>query len=294
MDEGQWLTSRFEEQRPHLRAVAYRMLGSIADADDALQEAWIRLERTDVDDVENLGGWLTTVVARISLNMLRARRSRGEQDLDAVHVPDPIVAPADESDPEHAALVADSVGLALLVVLEKLSPAERLAFVLHDVFAIPFEEIAPMVDRSPAATRQLASRARRRVREAAPAPDATIPAQREVVEAFFAAARAGDFDRLVATLHPDVVLRTDFGPTPAPVPATTRGAADVAGKALRFADPERPVLPATINGAAGVVVFAEGRPMSLMGFTVVAGRVAAIDVIADAERLQKLDLTAIE
>ena len=165
MDEGQWLTSRFEEQRPHLRAVAYRMLGSIADADDALQEAWIRLERTDVDDVENLGGWLTTVVARISLNMLRARQTRREEDLDAVHVPDPIIAPADESDPEHAALVADSVGLALLVVLEKLSPAERLAFVLHDVFAIPFEEIAPMVDRSPAATRQLASRARRRVRK---------------------------------------------------------------------------------------------------------------------------------
>ncbi len=292
MDEQHWLTARFEEQRPHLRAVAYRMLGSTADADDAVQEAWIRLQRTGAGEIDNLGGWLTTVVGRISLNLLRARQTRKEEDLDAVHVPDPIITPADERDPEQAALVADSVGLALLVVLETLSPTERLAFVLHDVFAVPFEDIAPIVDRSPAATRQLASRARRRVRGAAPAPDAAIPAQREVVDAFFAAARAGDFDRLVAALDPDVVLRADFGPGAPSVPAVTRGATDVAGRALMFADPTRPILPATINGAAGVVVVADGRPVSVMGFTVVAGKVAAIDVLGDPERLARIDLDA--
>src|ERR671930_1828723 len=210
MDERDWLTERFEEHRTHLRAVAYRMLGSLSEADDAVQEAWLRLSRTDSDEVENLGGWLTTVVAHVSLNMLRSRRSRREEPLD-VRMPEPIVDRADGTDPEHAALLADSVGLALLVVLEMLSPAERLAFVLHDMFAVPFDEIAPIVDRSPEATRQLASRARRRVRGADPIPDADLTAQWEVVDAFLAAARDGDFDALVTVLDPDVVLRADGG-----------------------------------------------------------------------------------
>ena len=210
MDERDWLAERFEEHRTHLRAVAYRMLGSLSEADDAVQEAWLRLSRSDADEIENLGGWLTTVVGRVSLNMLRSRETRREQPL-GVHVPEPIVDRADGTDPEHEALVADSVGLALLVVLETLSPAERLAFVLHDIFAVPFDEIAPIVDRSPEAARQLASRARRRVRAENTVPDADLDAQREVVDAFLAAARDGDFDRLVAVLDPDVVLRADFG-----------------------------------------------------------------------------------
>ena len=205
MDQQEWLAGQFEEQRPHLRAVAYRMLGSLSEADDAVQDAWLRLRRADAGEVENLRGWLTTVVARVALNMLRARRTRREQPLD-VHVPDPIIDPADGTDPEHEALLADSVGLALLVVLETLTPAERLAFVLHDMFAVPFDEIAPIVERSPEAARQLASRARRRVRGADPVPDADLTAQWEVVEAFLAAAREGDFDALVAVLDPDVVL----------------------------------------------------------------------------------------
>jgi RNA polymerase sigma-70 factor (ECF subfamily) len=203
VDQQEWLACRFEEHRPHLRAVAYRMLGSLSEADDAVQDAWLRLSRADTSEVENLHGWLTTIVARVALNMLRSRRTRREQPLD-VHVPDPIIDPADGTDPEHEALLADSVGLALLVVLETLSPAERLAFVLHDMFAVPFEQIAPIVERSPEATRQLASRARRRVRGAAPVPDADLTAQWEVVEAFLAAAREGDFDALVAVLDPDV------------------------------------------------------------------------------------------
>ena len=210
MDERDWLAERFEEHRSRLRAVAYRMLGSVSEADDAVQEAWLRLSRSDADEIENLGGWLTTVVGRVSLNMLRSRNSRREQPL-GVHVPEPIVDRADGTDPEHEALVADSVGLALLVVLETLSPAERLAFVLHDIFAVPFDEIAPIVDRSPEAARQLASRARRRVRAENTVPDADLDAQREVVDAFLAASRDGDFDRLVAVLDPDVVLRADLG-----------------------------------------------------------------------------------
>ena len=207
MDERDWLAERFEEHRTHLRGVAYRMLGSLSEADDAVQEAWVRLSRSDADEIENLGGWLTTVVGRVSLNMLRSRKSRREDPF-AVHLPEPIVDRADGTDPEHEALVADSVGLALLVVLETLSPAERLAFVLHDIFAVPFDEIAPIVDRSPEAARQLASRARRRVRAENTVPDADLDAQREVVEAFLAASREGDFDRLLAILDPDVVLQS--------------------------------------------------------------------------------------
>ena len=230
MDEQGWLAERFEEHRSRLRAVAYRMLGSVSEADDAVQEAWLRLSRSDAGEIENLGAWLTTVVGRVSLDKLRSRRTRREQPLD-VHVPEPSVDRADGTDPEHEALLADSVGLALLVVLETLSPAERLAFVLHDIFAVPFDEIAPIVDRSPEATRQLASRARRRVRAENTVPDADLDAQREVVEAFLAAARDGDFDRLVAVLDPDVVLRPDFGPLVARASREVRWAEEVARQA---------------------------------------------------------------
>jgi RNA polymerase sigma factor (sigma-70 family) len=231
MDEQDWLAERFEEHRSRLRAVAYRMLGSVSEADDALQDAWLRLSRSGADEIENLGAWLTTVVGRVSLDMLRSRRTRREQPLD-VHMPEPIVDRADGTDPEHEALLADSVGLALLVVLETLSPAERLAFVLHDIFAVPFDQIAPIVDRSPDAARQLASRARRRVRAENTVPDSNLDAQREVVDAFLAAARDGDFDRLVPVLDPDVVLRRDFGPMVAPASREVRGAEEVARQAL--------------------------------------------------------------
>ncbi|HEX2577031.1 MAG TPA: sigma-70 family RNA polymerase sigma factor [Aquihabitans sp.] len=289
MDDARWGTSHFEEHRPRLRAVAYRMLGSLAEADDAVQEAWIRFSRTDTDDVENVGAWLTTVVGRVSLNVLRNRASRPADSLD-VRQAEPVVGPADGLDPEQEALVADSVGLALLVVLERLTPAERLAFVLHDVFAVPFEEIGPMVDRTPTAARQLASRARRRVREVAPTPDPDPAAQRAVVDAFFAAARGGSFEQLVAVLHPDVALRVDAGPAaPAAAGGTYAGAEVVAGRAIMFASPARAAVPVTVNGAAGVVIVARGRPVSVMGFTVVDGRVAAIDVVADPDRLAGLD-----
>src|SRR5919108_3140385 len=230
MDEREFLAQQFEEHRTRLRAVAYRMLGSLSEADDAVQEAWLRLSRIDADEVENLGGWLTTVVARVSLNMLRSRRSQREEPLD-VRIPEPIVDRADGTDPEHEALLADSVGLALLVVLETLNPAERLSFVLHDMFAVPFETIAPIVDRSPAAARQLASRARRRVRAENTVPDPDLDAQREVVEAFHAAARDGDFERLVAVLDPDVVLRADLG---AAGSREVRGAEAVIGQAMFY------------------------------------------------------------
>src|ERR671914_1530780 len=229
MDERDWLAERFEEHRTRLRAVAYRMLGSVSEADDAVQEAWLRLNRTDTSEVENLGGWLTTVVARVSLNMLRSRKARGEAPL---HLPEPIVDRADGPDPEHEALLADSVGLALLVVLDTLSPPERLAFVLHDIFAVPFDEIARIVDRSPQAARQLASRARRRVRGERTVPDADLDTQREVMEAFLAAARDGDFDALLAVLHPDIVLRVDQGRAGS---REIRGAEAVAGRAAGFA-----------------------------------------------------------
>ena len=293
MDEREWLTERFEENRTRLRAVAYRMLGSVSEADDAVQEAWLRLSRADTSSVENLAGWLTTVVARVCLNMLRTRESRREDPLD-VHVPDPIISSESGGDPEQEALLADSVGLALLVVLESLTPAERLAFVLHDMFAVPFEEIAPMIERSPAAARQLASRARRRVQGQAPAPDPDLTRQREVVDAFLAAARNGDFDALVAVLDPDVVLRADGGRARARYNVVLHGARAVAEQAVlaqRLAPFARPAL---INGTAGVVTAAAGRVLSVMGFTVAHGKIVAIDVLYDPERLADLDLAGLD
>jgi RNA polymerase sigma factor (sigma-70 family) len=291
MDERDWLAERFEEHRGRLRAVAYRMLGSVSEADDAVQEAWLRLSRSDADEIENLGGWLTTVVGRVSLNMLRSRRTRREEPLDAVHVPEPIVDRADGTDPEHEALVADSVGLALLVVLETLSPPERLAFVLHDIFAVPFDEIAPIVERSPEAARQLASRARRRVRAENTVPDADLDAQREVVDAFLAAARDGDFDRLVAVLDPDVVLRADLG---AAGSRELRGTDAVIGQAVTYAQLGLVIKPALVNGAVGVVTTRDGRPFSVGAFTVRRGRIVEMDWLADAARLRELDMTILD
>ncbi|MEU4511534.1 sigma-70 family RNA polymerase sigma factor [Nonomuraea wenchangensis] len=286
MNDEKELTAMFEAHRDHLRAVAYRMLGSLSEADDAVQETWLRLERTDVRDVVNLGGWLTTVVGRVCLNLLRSRRTRGEEPLEP-SMPDPVVTSPEGVDPEHEALLSDSVGLALLVVLQTLEPAERLAFVLHDMFAVPFDEIAPIVDRTPAATRQLASRARRRVRDGAVTPDPDLARQREVVDAFMAASRAGDFDALVAVLDPDVVLRADAGGAPRTW-LEVRGALEVAGRAFmfrRFAAYVRPVL---VNGVAGVVTAPEGRPLSVMAFTVAGGRVVALDILQDEDRLAAL------
>jgi RNA polymerase sigma factor (sigma-70 family) len=293
MDEQQWLAERFEEHRTHLRAVAYRMLGSVSEADDAVQEAWLRLSRSDTSDVENLGGWLTTVVSRVSLNMLRSRKSRREEPLD-VRMPEPIVSRADGMDPEHEALIADSVGLALFVVLETLAPAERLAFVLHDMFAVPFDEIAPIVDRSPTAARQLASRARRRVQREAPASDADLTTQRTVVDAFLAASRAGDFDALVALLDPDVVLRADRGPVPAGVPREIRGADTVAGQARTYSRLDLLVRPALVNGAPGLVATRDGQPFSVGSMIIRGGKIVAIDILADPERLRGLDLTMLD
>jgi RNA polymerase sigma-70 factor (ECF subfamily) len=295
MDKHEWLVERFEENRTRLRAVAYRMLGSLSEADDAVQEAWLRLSRSDTSGVENLRGWLTTVVARVCLDMLRSRTSRREEPLGA-RVPDPIVSREGGIDPEHEALLADSVGLALLVVLETLAPAERLALVLHDMFAVPFDEIAPIVGRSATAARQLASRARRRVQGAATVPDADLRRQREVVNAFLAAARSGDFDALLAVLDPDVVLRADRGALPSDASRVVRGARAVAAQALtgsQSAGAERFIQPALVNGAAGVVVFAGGRPFSVMGFTVTRGKIVAIDILADPARLRQLDLAVL-
>jgi RNA polymerase sigma factor (sigma-70 family) len=292
MDEHDWLIDRFEEHRTHLRAVAYRMLGSLTEADDAVQEAWLRLSRSDTRDVENLRGWLTTVVARVCLNMLHSRRSRGEEPL-GPHLPDPIVSREDEVDPEHEALLADSVGLALLVVLETLAPAERLAFVLHDMFEVPFDEIAHIVSRSPAAARQLASRARRRIRGAT-VPDTDVARQREVVDAFLAASRNGNFDALVAVLDPDVTLRADRGAIPPGASRVVRGARAVAEHALTFAELARFARPALVNGAAGLVVASRGRPFSVMGFTVAGGRIVEIDILADPARLRRLDLAVLD
>jgi RNA polymerase sigma factor (sigma-70 family) len=294
VDERDWLADRFEANRSHLRAVAYRMLGSMSEADDAVQESWLRLSRSNADDVENLQAWLTTVVGRVCLDMLRARKSRREEPF-GPHVPEPIVSREDEADPEHEALLADSVGLALLVVLETLGPAERLAFVLHDMFGVPFDEIAPIVGRSPAAARQLASRARRRVRGGAPAPDADVVSQRAVIDAFLAAARQGDFDALVALLDPDVVFRLDRGALRAGASREVRGAAAVADFVLtrgaRFASFAQPAL---VNGAAGVVVAPGGRPFAVAGITVAGGRIAEIDLLADPERLRGIDLAVFE
>jgi len=288
MDQQEWLAQQFEEQRPHLRAVAYRMLGSLSEADDAVQDAWLRLSRADRSEVENLGAWLTTVVARVALNMLRSRKTRGEQPLD-VYLPDPIIDPADGTDPEHEALLADSVGLALLVVLETLTPAERLAFVLHDMFAVPFDQIATIVERSPDATRQLASRARRRVRGTAPLPDADLGAQWQVVDAFIAAAREGDFDALVAVLDPDVVLRADAGLTGLSRHVT--GAETVASQALMWSRVDLSLRRALINGAAGMVSLRGGRPFSVGSFIVKNGKIVELDILADPERVSRLDLT---
>jgi RNA polymerase sigma factor (sigma-70 family) len=291
VNERDWLVERFEEQRPRLRGVAYRMLGSLSEADDAVQEAWLRLSRSDAGGIDNLGAWLTTVVGRVSLNMLRSRHADREQPL-GVHVPEPIVDSADGTDPQHEAVLADSLGLALLVVLETLSPPERLAFVLHDMFGVPFDEIAGIVDRSPDATRQLASRARRRVRGAAPDPDADVGAQREVVDAFLAAAREGDFDALVAVLDPDIVLRADQGL--AGVAHEVRGAENVARQAIMFSRLDLDIRPALINGAAGTVTLRDGEPFAIAGFTVRGGKIVEMDILADPERLAQVDLTVLE
>jgi RNA polymerase sigma-70 factor (ECF subfamily) len=288
MDEKEWLADRFEEHRSHLRAVAYRMLGSLTEADDAVQDTWLRLSRAGAGGVENLGGWLTTIVARVCLNMLRSRGTRREEPLGA-HLPDPVISAGGELQPEDEALLADSVGLALLVVLDTLSPAERLAFVLHDMFELPFEEIAPMVGRTPAAARQLASRARRRVKGAAiPAPDPDLARQREVVDAFFRAARGGDFDGLVGLLDPEVVLRADFGARRPGASTVIHGPAAVASQALVGAFPAAQLHPALVNGAAGVVVTVAGRPFAVLGFTVTQGRIVEIDAIADPERVRTI------
>jgi RNA polymerase sigma-70 factor, ECF subfamily len=292
MHERDWLAERFEEHRTRLRAVAYRMLGSLSEADDAVQETWVRLSRSDADEIENLGGWLTTVVGRVSLNMLRSRRARREEPID-VRMPEPIVDRADGTDPEHEALLADSVGLALLVVLEKLSPAERLAFVLHDVFAVPYDEIAPIVDRSPAAARQLASRARRRIRGEDTVPDADLETQREVLDAFVAAARDGDFEALLEVLDPDVVLRADMGPA-AGGTTEVRGAETVAGRALGFARRDLVLRPAIINGTVGMVSTRDGEPFSVGAVTVKGKRIVAMDILADPARLRRLDLTILD
>jgi RNA polymerase sigma factor (sigma-70 family) len=293
MDEQEWLATRFEEHRSRLRAVAYRMLGSLSEADDAVQDTWLRLSRIDADEVENLGGWLTTVLARVCLNMLRSRQTRREEPF-GPHVPEPILDPVAGMDPEHEALLADSVGLALLVVLETLAPAERLAFVLHDMFAVPFDQIAPIVDRSPEAARQLASRARRRVRGSAPVGDADPEQQRQVVEAFLAAAREGHFDALVALLDPDVVLRADSGPGLPGATIEVRGAAEVAGRALTYARLQLLNRPVLVNGVLGMMAYRDGRPFSVGAITVRGGRIVEMDILADPERLRQLDLTAVE
>lgn len=288
MDEREWLTDRFEQHRPHLRAVAYRMLGSVTEADDALQEAWLRTRDQDPTSVENMRAWLTTIVGRVCLNMLRSRRSRRE-DLSG-HVPDPMVSFDESADPESEALLADSVGLAMLVVLDALTPAERLAFVMHDVFGMPFADIATALDRSEAAAQQLASRARRRVR-GAPEPDPDLVRQRQVVDAFFAASREGDFDGLVALLHPDVELRIDGGTLRAEASLVLRGAEAVAGHTATYSKLYPFVRPALVNGAAGAVVAPHGRLFSVMAFTVTNGKITQIDALLDPERLARLDLS---
>jgi RNA polymerase sigma factor (sigma-70 family) len=291
MDERDWLTERFEEERPRLRGVAYRMLGSLNEADDAVQEAWLRLSRSDATDIDNLGGWLTTVVARVSLNMLRSRKVRREQPIE-FHIPDPIIDPADGTDPEHEALLADSVGLALLVVLETLTPPERLAFVLHDIFAVPFDEIAPIVDRSPEATRQLASRARRRVRGENTVPDADLDTQWRVVDAFYAAARDGDFEGLLALLDPDVVVRSDFGPMGES--RIVRGARPAAGQALFYSRLGLDMLPALVNGVPGGVAIRDGEPFAIGSLIVRGGKIVAMDFLGDPERLRQIDFTILD
>jgi RNA polymerase sigma factor (sigma-70 family) len=292
MDDTQWLAERFEQHRPRLRAVAYRMLGSLAEADDAVQDAWLRLSHSQAEQgkqIDNLGGWLTTVVARECLHMLRSRRHRREESF-AAHLPDPVIIPDGDLDPEQEALLADSVGLALLVVLDSLTPAERLAFVLHDMFELPFEEIAPVVGRTPTAARQLASRARRRVNGAeVPAPDPDLARQRQVVDAFFAAARSGDFDALVQVLDPDVVVHADMGA--GRPPAVFHGVREVAKLARVPRGAE--LHPALINGTPGAVITRNGRPFSILAFTVADGKIVQIDGIRDPDRVRRVAATVL-
>jgi RNA polymerase sigma-70 factor (ECF subfamily) len=293
MDEPDGLTQAFQAQRTHLRAVAYRMLGSLGEADDAVQETWLRLARSDAAGIDNLGGWLTTVTSRVCLDMLRARASRREDPLD-VHVPDPVVGRDDGDDPEEQAVLADSVGLALLVVLDTLSPTERLAFVLHDIFGVPFEQVGTILDRSPDAAKQLASRARRRLRGASPTDDVDHAQQRRLLDAFLAAAREGDFERLLAVLDPDVVLRADAGAGPLGPSQLIRGARAVAGQAVRFAPIGRHARPALVNGTPGLFATANGQPLAVLSVTIRHGRILEINILADPERLARLDLTAWE
>jgi RNA polymerase sigma-70 factor, ECF subfamily len=290
MDERDWLAERFQEHRPRLRAVAYRMLGSTSEADDAVQETWIRLSRSNAGEIDNLEAWLVTAVGRVALNLLRARKTRREEPLDA-HLPDPIVDRADGIDPEHEALLADSVGLALLVVLETLTPAERLAYVLHDMFAVPFEEIGAILDRSPDAARQLASRGRRRIRGADTTPEADAAAQQGVVEAFLAAARDGDFDALVAVLDPDIVERADTG---SGTLVEVRGAGNVARRAMAATQVGLVARPARINGAAGWVALLDGEVYAIAALTMQNGRITTMDILLDPARLARLDLTAFD
>ncbi len=288
MAEELWLADRFEEQRPRLQAVAYRMLGSLAEADDAVQDTWLRVSRAGAGEIENLGGWFTTIISRVCLNILRSRNVRRETSLDA-HIPDPVISHEPALQPEEEALMADSVGLALLVVLDTLSPAERLAFVLHDMFDLPFEEIATMVGRSPDAARQLASRARRRVRGVELQPtDTDLKRQREVVDAFFRAARGGDFEALVAVLDPEVVARADFGAWRPALSRAARGAQEVAMQAMLTAFPKAQLHAALVNGAAGMVITLDGRPFAVMGFTIVQGRIVEINALADPERVRRV------
>ena len=292
MDDQDWLAERFEANRAHLRGVAFRMLGSLIEADDAVQEAWIRLSRTDTSQVDNLRAWLTTVVARVCLTMLRSRKTRREASL-STHLPDPIVSPMQGSDPEQEALLGDSVGLALLVVLDTLTPAERLAFVLHDVFAVPFDQIAPIVGRTPTAARQLASRARRRV-QGAPVPDVDLDDQWVVVDAFLAAARSGDFERLLAVLDPEVVLRSDGGMARPALTSLVRGARTVAEQAMGFRHLSATATRILVNGIPGGVAWApDGSPFAVLAMTVKGGRIVEIDVLADPDRLGQLDLTVV-
>jgi RNA polymerase sigma factor (sigma-70 family) len=292
MNDQDWLAERFEANRTHLRGVAFRMLGSLTEADDAVQEAWIRLSRTDTTGVDNLRAWLTTVVGRVCLNMLRSRKTRRESSLET-HVPDPIVSPEEGMDPEQEALLGDSVGLAMLVVLDSLAPAERVAFVLHDVVAVPFDEIAPIVGRTTMAARQLASRARRRV-QGAPVPDVDLDGQWAVVDAFLAAAREGDFERLLAVLDPEVVLRSDGGPARPGLTTLVRGAQTVATQALAFRQLAETATRVLVNGIPGGVAWGpNGSPFSVVALTVKGGRIVAIDILADPDRLGELDLTVV-
>src|SRR6266446_4944037 len=291
MDEKGWLAETFEANRTHLREVAYRMLGSLPEAEDAVQQAWLRLSRSDAAEIENLGGWLTTVVARVSLDMLRSRESRREEPA-GEHAPEPAAGREAGGDPEQEAALADSVGLALLVVLDTLAPAERLAFVLHDLFAMPFEEIAPIVDRSPAAARQLASRARRRVQGAGAVQDRDVKRQREVIDAFLAASRRGDFDALLAVLDPNVVLRMDRAAVPPGAATETRGAVAVAKRAAKGG--ARAAQPALVNGSVGVVVAPKGRLLMVVRFTITGGKIVEMEAIADPERVRQLDLAVLD